>query len=139
MSITIKKTRVRIIAINLVSKKLLLSLILWQLLKVLISVLNPFDDRSNEKITPKDNRPPLLVSTKSRIVFSAMLYIFRGITPSRKKRIFVESISGINEFIYGIKVKRNIIKGNVAIVKLNATANDLSNISSSANFLINIL
>jgi len=119
--------------------KLLFSLILWQLLKVLISVLNPFDERSNEKITPKDSSPPLFVSTKSKIVFSAILYIFWGITCSRKNRIFVESISGINEFIYGINVKRNIIKGNVAIVKLNATASDLSNISSSANFFINIL
>ncbi len=90
-------------------------------------------------MTPKDNRPPLLVSTKSRIVFSAILYIFRGMTSSRKVRIFVESISGINELIYGIKVKRKIIKGNVAIVKLNATANDRSNISSSLNFLMNIL
>ena len=35
--------------------------------------------------------------------------------------------------IYGIKVNKKIINGNDAIVKLNATARDLSNISSSDN------
>jgi hypothetical protein len=41
--------------------------------------------------------------------------------------------------IYGIKVNKKIINGNDAIVKLNATARDLSNISSSDNFALNIL
>ena len=56
-----------------------------------------------------------------------------------KINIFSESISGTQALIYGNKVKRKIIKGNDAIVKLKATANDLSNISSSTNLFLNIL
>ena len=58
---------------------------------------------------------------------------------SKKIRIFSESISGIQALIYGIKVNKKIINGNDAIVKLNATARDLSKISSSDNFDLNIL
>ena len=57
----------------------------------------------------------------------------------KKINIFSESISGIQALIYGIKVKRNIMRGKEAIVKLNATANDLSKISSSISFFLNIL
>tara|TARA_B100001250_G_C19606318_1_gene702923 strand:- start:341 stop:655 length:315 start_codon:yes stop_codon:yes gene_type:complete len=101
--------------------------------------LKPLDERKIEDITPIDKRPPLLVSTKSRIVFLVILNISEGIIFLRKINIFSESISGIHALMYGNKVKRNIIKGNDAIVKLKATARDLSNISSSINLFLNIL
>ena len=41
--------------------------------------------------------------------------------------------------IYGIKANKNIMKGNAPKVKLNATASDLSKISSSLIFFIKIL
>ena len=68
-------------------------------MKVFIRVLNPFEDSKRENITPKESKPPLFVSTKSSIVFSAILYMFGGIISSRKKRILVESISGISELM----------------------------------------
>ena len=101
--------------------------------------LNPFEERNIEEMTPKDNKPPLLVSTKSSIVFLVILNIFSGIMFCKKINIFSESISGIQALIYGNNVKRNMIRGKEAIVKLNATANDLSKISSSLSFVLNIL
>jgi hypothetical protein len=105
----------------------------------LIKVLNPLDERKIEEITPIDKRPPLLVSIKSKIVFLVILNISEGIIFCRKINIFSESISGIQALIYGSNVNRKIIKGNDAIVKLKATANDLSNISSSTSLFLNIL
>ena len=84
---------------NLVSIKPLFSSILWQLLKVLINVLNPFVERNRDDITPKDKSPPLFVSTKSAIVASVISYMLLGIAPSKNARIFIESISGIQVFM----------------------------------------
>ena len=84
---------------NLVFIKPLFSSILWQLLKVLINVLNPFVERNRDDITPKEKSPPHFVSTKSAIVGSVISYMLLGITPSKNARIFIESISVIQVFM----------------------------------------
>tara|TARA_B100002019_G_C21011330_1_gene470166 strand:- start:97 stop:402 length:306 start_codon:yes stop_codon:yes gene_type:complete len=97
------------------------------------------EDKNIDEITPTDNKPPLLVSTRSRIVFSVILNISGGIIFCRNINIFSELISGIQALMYGIRVNRKIINGKDAIVKLKATASDLSNISSSLSLILNIL
>ena len=102
---------------------------------VFIKVLNPFVDKNKADNTPIDNRPPLFVSTKSRIVSSVTSYMFWGIICDKKFIITSESISGIILVMYGISVKRKMTAGNTANVKLKATARDFSKISSSISLI----